>query len=52
MYEPSAYEYRADPLGGNLTYANYTFALSARDLVRFGQLYLQHGSWQAKAVSW
>jgi CubicO group peptidase (beta-lactamase class C family) len=50
VYEHSAYVYSADPLGGNLTYANYTFALSAGDLARFGQLYLQHGSRNANAV--
>jgi CubicO group peptidase (beta-lactamase class C family) len=36
--------------GGNLTYANYSFALSARDLARFGPLYVQHGSWNANEV--
>jgi CubicO group peptidase (beta-lactamase class C family) len=50
QYDHSAYAYRHDPLGGNLTYANYTFALSARDLARFGQLYLQRGAWLGTSV--
>jgi CubicO group peptidase (beta-lactamase class C family) len=45
-----AYVYRQDPLGGHLTYANYTFALSARDLARFGQLHLQRGNWDDVSV--
>jgi CubicO group peptidase (beta-lactamase class C family) len=45
VFQHAGYDYRSDPLGGNLTYANYTFALSARDLARFGQLYLQGGDW-------
>ncbi|MDT5044949.1 MAG: hypothetical protein QOG75_802 [Mycobacterium sp.] len=39
----SAYEYRADPMGGNLRYPNYTFFLSARDLARFGNLFVNEG---------
>jgi CubicO group peptidase (beta-lactamase class C family) len=39
----SSYEYRADPMGGNLRYPNYTFFLSARDLARFGNLFVNDG---------
>jgi CubicO group peptidase (beta-lactamase class C family) len=28
----------------------HTFRISARDLARFGQLYLQHGSWEGRQV--
>ncbi|WP_067897231.1 serine hydrolase domain-containing protein [Nocardia vaccinii] len=43
IYEHARYEYRDDPIGGNLRYPNYAFALSARDLASFGALYLDHG---------
>jgi CubicO group peptidase (beta-lactamase class C family) len=36
-------EYKIDPIGGNLRYPNHWMALSARDLVKFGQFYLQRG---------
>jgi CubicO group peptidase (beta-lactamase class C family) len=39
----SSYEYRADPMGGDLRYPNYTFFLSARDLARFGELFVNRG---------
>jgi CubicO group peptidase (beta-lactamase class C family) len=43
LFTHSSYEYRADPLGGNLRYPNYTFFLSARDLARFGDLFVNRG---------
>jgi CubicO group peptidase (beta-lactamase class C family) len=43
LYTHSSYEYRADPIGGNLRYPNYTFFLSARDLARFGDLFTNRG---------
>jgi CubicO group peptidase (beta-lactamase class C family) len=43
LFTDSSYEYRADPLGGNLRYPNYTFFLSARDLARFGDLFVNRG---------
>lgn len=49
-YLHGRYEYRDDPLGGNTRYPNYRLALSARDLDRFGTLYLGHGRWDDKQV--
>ena len=43
LFTHSSYEYRADPMGGNLRYPNYTFFLSARDLARFGELFVNEG---------
>jgi CubicO group peptidase (beta-lactamase class C family) len=43
LFTDSSYEYRADPLGGNLRYPNYAFFLSARDLARFGNLFVNRG---------
>jgi CubicO group peptidase (beta-lactamase class C family) len=43
LFTHSSYEYRADPMGGNLRYPNYTFFLSARDLARFGELFVNRG---------
>jgi CubicO group peptidase (beta-lactamase class C family) len=43
LFTDSSYEYRADPMGGNLRYPNYTFFLSARDLARFGELFVNRG---------
>ncbi|MEV6624879.1 serine hydrolase [Amycolatopsis sp. NPDC051106] len=42
-YRHGRYEYRADPLGGTTRYPNYQLAFSARDLDRFGTLYLRDG---------
>jgi CubicO group peptidase (beta-lactamase class C family) len=42
-YQHGSYEYRADILGGTTRYPNYTFHLSARDIGRFGELYLKAG---------
>jgi CubicO group peptidase (beta-lactamase class C family) len=38
------YQYRHDGLGGDRRFPNYRFQLSARDLVRFGQMMLKGGS--------
>jgi len=43
LFTDSSYEYRADAMGGNLRYPNYTFFLSARDLARFGNLFVNEG---------
>jgi CubicO group peptidase (beta-lactamase class C family) len=43
IYRHGSYQYRADILGGTTRYPNYTFYLSARDINRFGQLYLNNG---------
>jgi len=54
-YEHSSYEYRADILGETPRYPNYSIQLSTRDLVRFGQLYLQrgrHGDAQLLSEEW
>jgi CubicO group peptidase (beta-lactamase class C family) len=45
LYRDSFLEYKIDPIGGNLRYPNHRMALSARDLLKFGQLYLQRGKW-------
>jgi CubicO group peptidase (beta-lactamase class C family) len=46
VFEHSSYHYRNDVLGGDMRYANYAFMLSARDLQRVGELFLQQGRWQ------
>jgi CubicO group peptidase (beta-lactamase class C family) len=43
LFTDSSYEYRADPMGGSLRYPNYSFFLSARDLARFGELFVNRG---------
>jgi len=43
-YRHGSYRYRADILGGTTRYPNYKFHLSARDIGRFGQLYLDNGA--------
>ena len=45
-YRHGQYHYRDDPLGGNTRYPNYQLAMSARDLERFGRLYLHRGRWE------
>jgi CubicO group peptidase (beta-lactamase class C family) len=50
IYEHCNYVYKVDSFGGNLRYPNYAFELSARDLGRFGQLYLRKGDWGGSEV--
>jgi len=45
VYGHGSYRYRADILGGTTRYPNYTFHLSARDISRLGELYLNNGVW-------
>jgi CubicO group peptidase (beta-lactamase class C family) len=45
LFRDSFLEYKIDPIGGNLRYPNHRMALSARDLAKFGQFYLQRGKW-------
>jgi CubicO group peptidase (beta-lactamase class C family) len=42
-YQHGSYRYRADILGGTTRYPNYKFQVSARDIGRIGQLYLDKG---------
>lgn len=50
IYQHGSYQHRADILGGTTRYANYTFHLSARDLGRIGQLYLNGGVWKGRQL--
>jgi CubicO group peptidase (beta-lactamase class C family) len=50
IYQDGSYQYRADILGGTTRYPNYTFFLSARDIGRFGQLYLSNGCWNGRQL--
>jgi CubicO group peptidase (beta-lactamase class C family) len=43
-YRDGSYRYRADILGATTRYPNYKFRLSARDIGRLGQLYLDNGT--------
>jgi CubicO group peptidase (beta-lactamase class C family) len=43
--EHTLLRYGYDPLGATPRYPNYAMRLSARDLARFGQLYLNDGRW-------
>jgi CubicO group peptidase (beta-lactamase class C family) len=43
-YRHGSYRYRADILGGTTRYPNYKFHLSARDISRLGQLFLDDGA--------
>ena len=49
-YQCGSYQYRADILGGTTRYPNYTFHLSARDIGRFGELYLKTGVWNGRRL--
>src|ERR1700733_4315463 len=49
-YQHGSYEYRADILGGRTRYPNFTFDLSARDIGRFGELYLKTGVWNGRPL--
>jgi CubicO group peptidase (beta-lactamase class C family) len=50
LFRDSLLEYKIDPIGGNLHYPNHRMALSARDLQKFGQLYLQRGKWNGAEI--
>jgi CubicO group peptidase (beta-lactamase class C family) len=50
IYQHGSYRYRADILGGTPRYPNYTFHLSARDIARVGQLYLNNGLWNGQRL--
>jgi CubicO group peptidase (beta-lactamase class C family) len=43
MYQHGTYRYHADIAGATARYPNYKFRLSARDVSRFGQMYLDDG---------
>jgi CubicO group peptidase (beta-lactamase class C family) len=45
VFRDGAYEYVRDDLGGDLRYPNYRMALTARDIARFGQVFLRGGRW-------
>lgn len=47
-YQHGSYRYRADILGATTRYPNYTFHLSARDISRLGELYLNNGVWNGR----
>jgi CubicO group peptidase (beta-lactamase class C family) len=49
-YRHGSYQYRADILGGTPRYPNYAFHLSARDVGRLGQLYLNDGLWNGRRL--
>jgi CubicO group peptidase (beta-lactamase class C family) len=50
MFRDSFAEYKVDPIGGNLRFPNHRMALSARDLLKFGQLYLSRGEWKGARI--
>ncbi|MDB5580291.1 MAG: Amide hydrolase [Bradyrhizobium sp.] len=50
VYRDTGYAYANDPIGGNLRYPNFRMSMSARDLARFGQLYLQNGKWNGQQI--
>ena len=49
-YQHGAYRYRADILGATSRYPNYKFQLSARDIGKIGQLYLDNGAWNGRQL--
>jgi CubicO group peptidase (beta-lactamase class C family) len=49
-YQHGSFRYRADILGATARYPNYKFRLSARDIGRIGQLYLDNGVWKRRQL--
>lgn len=49
--EHARLRYGYDALGATPRYPNYAIQLSARDLARFGQLYLNGGMWAGTAIA-
>jgi CubicO group peptidase (beta-lactamase class C family) len=49
-YQHGSYRYRPDILGATARYPNYKFQLSARDIGRIGQLYLDNGAWNGQQL--
>jgi CubicO group peptidase (beta-lactamase class C family) len=50
LFRDSFAEYKIDLIGGNLRFPNHRMALSARDLLKFGQLYLGRGKWNGARI--
>jgi CubicO group peptidase (beta-lactamase class C family) len=48
--EHARLRYTRDALGATTRYPNYAMRLSARDLARFGQLYLSEGTWDGSEI--
>lgn len=48
--EHTRLRYGYDPIGATPRYPNYAMQMSARDLARFGQLYLNGGIWEGSEV--
>jgi CubicO group peptidase (beta-lactamase class C family) len=48
--EHTRLHYGYDPLGATPRYPNQVIQLSARDLARFGQLYLNEGRWDGREI--
>jgi CubicO group peptidase (beta-lactamase class C family) len=50
QFEHTSLRYGYDALGATPRYPNYAMQLSARDLARFGQLYLNGGVWSGNGM--
>ena len=48
--EHTRFHYGYDPLGATPRFPNYALRLSAGDLARFGQLYLNEGTWNGREI--
>ena len=49
-FDHARLRYAQDPLGATPRYPYYAMQLSARDLTRFGQLYLDGGRWEGRQI--